>query len=286
MIEQLKKIWQRRELLYYMVRFQMKRAGISIIIALIIALIIVLVAGFATDVPASSRVFPMVVITLDDGLATDYTNAFRLASARNIPLTHYVRVDKIGKVGYLSWEQIKKMLAAGDAVECHSYNHRDLTTLTEQEIRAELEAVNAAFEAQGLTAPGHHAYPYGAHNATVRSIVAEYRDTGRGCGGATEIITHWEQDIDWFQLKAVALHRLDIEDIKGLIDDAIVNGKVLIFYTHRVTDDPSDLDINLDTFKEILDYIVSKNGAIEAVTIDTVYSRMMQWVAACPAGVD
>jgi peptidoglycan/xylan/chitin deacetylase (PgdA/CDA1 family) len=70
---------------------------------------------------------------------------------------------------------ISQALAAdGMLVENHTWDHQDLTTLTPDQIRAEFQSTSdAIFNATGRM-PEYYRPPYGAHDATVDSIAAEF----------------------------------------------------------------------------------------------------------------
>ena len=235
---------------------------------------------------------PMVVFTMDDGVETDYTNAYRLAKERGIPLVSYINTNNIGKAGRLTWDQIREMRAAGFAIECHTHTHVDVTSLTEAELRATLEAVNAAFVAAGLPAPEHHSYPFGRSDEASRAIVAEYRETARTINSSSgTIVDEWVCGkpgwTGWDRLRAWNVYRDatgNVDDVKAKIDDAILKNQAVIFYTHDISDSPSAQGLHADLFEEILDYIAAKRdaGLIEPVTIDGLY-RAIEGIRTHPA---
>jgi len=63
--------------------------------------------------------YKTVAVTFDDGYENNYTNAFPVLKRYNIPATIFVVIDKIGKEGYLTWEQIEEM--AGNKIEIGSH---------------------------------------------------------------------------------------------------------------------------------------------------------------------
>ncbi len=242
----------------------------------------------ARGVTLPSELTPMIVISMDDGRFPDYTNAFRLASPRGVPLTSYVVTSAIGQPSSLTWEQIYEMRAKGFGIECHNRNHVDLTTLSETELRADLEAQDAAFVAAGLPSPEHHAYPYTASNAATQAIIAEYRDTGRGGpGGGNSLVDRWGQASNWYALRAFRVYlgaESSIDEVKAQIDAAIAGRYSLILYTHDISETPSTVGCHVDRFEEILDYVAVKRdaGLIEPVTIDGLY-RATQGIRTRPA---
>ncbi|HOB44264.1 MAG TPA: polysaccharide deacetylase family protein, partial [Bacillota bacterium] len=243
----------------------------------------------ARGIPITRNVRPMIVITIDDNFETDYTNAYRLASARGIPLTLYIITTNVGKPGFLTWNQIHKLRAAGFGVECHHHSQTPITTQSEAELRASMEAVDAAFIAAGLPIPEHYAFPGGQSDATRRAIIADYRDTGRNIVRHTiPAITGWGQTIDWHNINSQ--HSMtekqgdSIDHIKAKIDHAIQHNHVLIIYTHDISDNPTGYGCYVGNFEELLDYVAAKRdaGLIDPVTIDGLY-RAMQGIRTHPA---
>ena len=211
----------------------------------------------------------IIAITFDDGARSDYMIAYWEMEKRGMRGTSYVNTSSIGGGAKLTWLMIKNMLRDGWAVECHTHTHARLTDLTEQQIRDELEAVDTEFAAQGLDVPEHHAYPYLSHDATVRSVVAEYRDTARRGGAGLQ----GYNDIDYTQMTAKAAYLevdADLDVIKGIIDTAVAEDKILILYTHSIHDSvfPSGGCLT-HLFVEMLEYI--KNKRVRVVTIPQLY---------------
>ena len=233
----------------------------------------------------SQPISPKIVITLDDASSTWYTDVYPLATARNIPITTYLIPYAVGLPGRVTWEQINELYDADFDVECHSYDHADLTTLTESDLRANLEAVNAAFTSHGLPSPEHHSYPGGQRDVGVISVVAEYRNTGRGTSFDDVDIYGWDQDVDWYRLRGQTISgTTDVNTIKRQIDNAILGNYVLVLFTHDVSENPSASGLHIDIFEEILDYVAAKRdaGLIDPVTIDGLY-RAMQGIRTHPA---
>jgi peptidoglycan/xylan/chitin deacetylase (PgdA/CDA1 family) len=154
--------------------------------------------------------------------------------------------------------------------ECHTHTHANLTNLTENEIRAELEAVNAAFIAHGYAPPKHLAYPYGGYGDEVEAVVAEYRLSGRMVWGfmMTYPITNW------YELKAAQLKRsTPFGKIQGWIDDCVADAALLHIFTHDVCADPSQYGCTPEKLAQTLDYALEKQnaGLLEIVTMAEAY---------------
>lgn len=81
-----------------------------------------------------------VVITFDDGLLDNYTNAYPILKEFGLKAYFFILVGRIGAEGYMNWEQIKELRDAGMTIGSHGMTHRILTTLKKEEIEYELKA--------------------------------------------------------------------------------------------------------------------------------------------------
>jgi peptidoglycan/xylan/chitin deacetylase (PgdA/CDA1 family) len=81
------------------------------------------VAGKRASIPKNA-----VVITIDDGWRSTYTEAFPELQKRKFPFTVFIYPNIIGKTSNaLSWKQIKEMSDAGVDIQSHSLTHPYLT---------------------------------------------------------------------------------------------------------------------------------------------------------------
>jgi peptidoglycan/xylan/chitin deacetylase (PgdA/CDA1 family) len=144
--------------------------------------------------------------------------------------------------------------------QCHTNTHPWLDQLTDAEIRAEYEAVNAAFIAHGYTTPTQTAYPGGRldHKGRVKAVTAEYRMSGRVVWGymSTYPIT------DWYELRAAQLKaKTSFNTIKGWIDECIATNALLVILTHDVTANPTPYGCTPERLTQAVDYAVQKQNA-------------------------
>lgn len=78
-----------------------------------------------------------VMICFDDGWAGIYKHKNIFISLDVYP-TVFIAVDLIGKEGYLSKKQIEELISLGFHFECHTWNHRDLTSVSDEDLIKEL----------------------------------------------------------------------------------------------------------------------------------------------------
>jgi peptidoglycan/xylan/chitin deacetylase (PgdA/CDA1 family) len=69
-----------------------------------------------------------VVVTIDDGWRSTYTEVFPEMKRRKFPFTIFIYPKIIGQTGYaLTWKQVKEMSDAGVDIQSHSLSHPFLT---------------------------------------------------------------------------------------------------------------------------------------------------------------
>jgi peptidoglycan/xylan/chitin deacetylase (PgdA/CDA1 family) len=94
----------------------------------------------------------------------------------------------------MSWEQLRRLRAAGWEIGAHSVTHPRLTRLGDRELAIELRDSRLACEA-GVGAPcASIAYPYGDVDARV---VAAARDAGYAFGAALPTSFHRPRPLEW-----------------------------------------------------------------------------------------
>ena len=79
------------------------------------------------------------MLTFDDGDASNYTRAFPLMATRGLKATFFVTVGQIGHSGFLTWPQVLEMHRAGMEIGSHTLTHRPPRLLSESELRYEVE---------------------------------------------------------------------------------------------------------------------------------------------------
>jgi peptidoglycan/xylan/chitin deacetylase (PgdA/CDA1 family) len=108
-----------------------------------------------------------VALTFDDGYADFYENAYPVLVKHGFTATMFVVSDWIGvnryaKDGkhYLTWSELREMQAQGIEIGSHTASHRDLRSLTRNELEDELSRSKQVIEDNLGTAVQSFAYPY------------------------------------------------------------------------------------------------------------------------------
>jgi peptidoglycan/xylan/chitin deacetylase (PgdA/CDA1 family) len=118
-----------------------------------------------------------VVITIDDGWRSTYTEAFPELQKRKFPFTVFIYPNIIGKTSNaLSWKQIREMAEAGVDIQSHSLSHPYLTRRKHRSmtadgyaewLRRELAESRRILEKQTGQKIEFLAYPYGDYDDRV-----------------------------------------------------------------------------------------------------------------------
>jgi peptidoglycan/xylan/chitin deacetylase (PgdA/CDA1 family) len=79
-----------------------------------------------------------IIITFDDGNISDYEIAFPLLSKYALNGTFFLIANRVGKLNYLSWKNVREMHDYGMSIQSHGLDHRIMADLSEKELRDEL----------------------------------------------------------------------------------------------------------------------------------------------------
>lgn len=104
-----------------------------------------------------------IAITVDDAFLSVYTEAWPRLKNAGLPFTLFVATQPIDArtPGYMSWDQIREMQAAGVAIGGHSVTHAHLPDLPLEAQLKEMTDAQARLKAELGEAPSLIAYPYG-----------------------------------------------------------------------------------------------------------------------------
>ncbi len=116
-----------------------------------------------------------VVLTFDDGRATDYDVAFPLLLEAGARAEFFINTAMIGQPGYLSWDQVRHMQRAGMSFQSHGHNHVALVGLSEEQLAVQLELSKRVLTERLVRPVDFLAVPYGFVN---QHIVSAARAAG------------------------------------------------------------------------------------------------------------
>jgi len=116
-----------------------------------------------------------IVLTIDDNFKSFYTNALLVFKEYNYPFSIFVYVEATQKryADYLTWDQLRGIKKYG-SLEFHSYGHKHMTHLSDEEIREDFDKGLALFKKELNIRPKFFTYPYGEYSLRVQKIAKSY----------------------------------------------------------------------------------------------------------------
>jgi peptidoglycan/xylan/chitin deacetylase (PgdA/CDA1 family) len=139
----------------------------------------VLTMGEAVERMKSSKNLPekTAVLTVDDGYKSFKTAAVPLLNQYNYKATIFICTQYVGKSGYLSWDDIRKLREEGHEFGNHSHSHEHFLNYSDGDTKkAFIEDLNQSeeiFLRQLGDKPELYCYPYGEYNPDMQKILKE-----------------------------------------------------------------------------------------------------------------
>jgi len=118
-----------------------------------------------------------VALSFDDGHMSDYDLVLPLLQAHNATATFFITPDFVGREGYLTWSQVKRLHKAGMEIGSHSLSHPYSTAVTLEELMFEMQQSKLQIEQQIGAEVKSFAYPYGDYSQRTHqtAIAAGYK---------------------------------------------------------------------------------------------------------------
>ena len=157
-----------------------------------------------------------IIITFDDGVINQYTNAFPMLLSFGFNATFFIPVEAIQtrQSDNMTWEQLAQMKQRGMFIEAHSISHSDLRKLSAAEQTNEIYGSKELIESNLGTPVKFFAFPYGVFNNTSLIILRRcgYLGAVSGIPGKVEI------GEDLYTLKRIFVDGgASLEDFKRLV---------------------------------------------------------------------
>lgn len=159
----------------------------------------------------------VLLLTFDDGYAEVYSDVFPMLTEKGIPFHVFVVSEFAGRDNawdltlgrrafrHLDWEEIRTMAGAGVGFGSHSATHRDLTRLSDADLRSELESSRRTIAEHAGIEVDTISYPFGRCNARV---AAAARSAGYTAGFSLYPRRH-NLIVDRYALRRNAVYIID-----------------------------------------------------------------------------
>ncbi len=114
-----------------------------------------------------------IIFTFDDGHISNYALAYPLLEYFMFKAVFFVICENIGKEGFMSWSELRRLSDNGIMIGSHGMTHRFLTRLSDEELRRELVDSKRMIE-NSINKPVRClAVPGGFYNERVRRMAME-----------------------------------------------------------------------------------------------------------------
>jgi peptidoglycan/xylan/chitin deacetylase (PgdA/CDA1 family) len=116
-----------------------------------------------------------VVVTFDDGYASQHRHAFRVLRGMGWPGVLNLKLDALNEAGGLRASQVKELIRAGWEVDSHTFSHPDVTGLGAAELRHELVDSRRELRRRFGVPADFFCYPSGRYDS---SVIRKVRSAG------------------------------------------------------------------------------------------------------------
>lgn len=179
---------------------------------------------------------PMLTFIDDDGNKKAADSWERIVDATDVPVTMAIITSRMGLVTekntYMSWDDIERLSQIGFEFISHTNNHKDITTLSDEELVDDLEQTSSLLREHGCN-PDFLVFPQNASDERTLQIVKQYfKGSFRG-GNLVNVPT-----IDKYQLTRVNLLNkeeapLTLSAMKKWVDSAVEKQGWIVFMGHN-----------------------------------------------------
>ena len=116
-----------------------------------------------------------VAFSIDDAYKSFYTNALNIFKKYNYPFTLFVYVESTQKKypDFMTWEEIKETSKYGE-IALHSYGHKHLTKLSNEEIFDDTKKAYDMFVEKLGFKPFGYTYPFGEYDERVKDVIKKF----------------------------------------------------------------------------------------------------------------
>lgn len=189
-----------------------------------------------------------IAITFDDGVYA-YENDLINTLGDN-KATFFVNGQNYACI-YDRADDLKRISAAGHTIGSHTWSHKDLTTLSYDQLHDEFWRVEQAMEKILGLRPKYFRPPYGSYNDLVLQVANER--------GYTKMIL-WNVDTQDASGASVDSSKAQYDNIGGQ------NGKIVL-----------DHSVLSSTVYDLIPYALSVTGSLRKVAVDTCLGSNGEW---------
>ncbi len=219
---------------------------------------------------------PICTFTFDDCPRSALENGGRLLAERGAAGTFFVTgswlADGSAKHRHmLSPDDLRKLVASGHELGCHTYAHQSVRGLSRNSLRADLdrnrELLLAASGAESLVT---FSYPFGEASWLAKHLIATRFAAARGVRPGIN-----GRVVDLSQLRATPImsNGFSPDGLRASIRKTVRKRGWLIFYTHGVTEARQPWGCTIEQFTVVLDLVA--DAGVKILPMRSAVGRIM-----------
>tara|TARA_B110000305_G_scaffold225236_1_gene271605 strand:- start:50 stop:1114 length:1065 start_codon:yes stop_codon:yes gene_type:complete len=115
-----------------------------------------------------------ILITIDDAFSSFYAIAWPYLKKEKIPFILFVSTETVGKNGYMTWDQIKKLEKETIAyIGNHSHSHNYLVDLKNDDFISDIDISSTIFKKNLGYNPIFFSYPFGEYSSLIKEYISK-----------------------------------------------------------------------------------------------------------------
>ena len=116
-----------------------------------------------------------ILLTIDDGFASFYKNAWPILKQKRIPFILFVSTREVGAFNYMTWDQIRE-ISEEDFVEIgnHSHTHEYLADESNELIKKDISKSISIFKKNLGKNSVFFSYPFGEYSNDFKNIIKDF----------------------------------------------------------------------------------------------------------------
>ncbi|MBE6049700.1 MAG: hypothetical protein E7214_03320 [Clostridium sp.] len=201
----------------------------------------------------------VVSFIFDDMLESICKNVYPIFEELNIKGCVATWAGKLENNTALDIDDMENLRKSGWEFLCHGYNSEVLSDNSSDEIiDCEIVESKKLFDRYGIDVKGY----VPSNNLIPQKAIDRIKENYAFMTYAQKWMPN-TSETNIYELDRISIEKNSVQEIKGLIDDALINKSYIVFYCHNVGE---EYLINVDNFKEIVNYIQEKEIEIRTMS--------------------
>lgn len=206
---------------------------------------------------------PIVSFTFDDFPQSALRIGGKILKDYGICGTYYASMGLMGQEystgNQFTAEDISNLIDEGHELGCHTYSHISCRTSFKKFYADAIKGMEAVSEIIGKETLQSFSYPQGHVNFQSKQWIGKQF---LSCRGIFPGVNKSPVDLNLLRANSLYTWEFDVESINRLFEENVQSNGWLIFYTHDISDTPSEYGCKPGEFEKVVDLAVKKRNNI------------------------